>query len=153
MKRRHAQRGSSMVEFAIASSALFLVLFGIVEFGRAMYVYHAVANAARIGSRWAMVRGSQSCSGATGRALATCPATSAEISDYVKSVVPLTDSEPLTVTATWPGGNQGCTAAAGVPAPGCVVVVTASNRFNFAIPFVSTSNWQISSTSQMTISQ
>lgn len=140
-----------MVEFAVASTALFLILFGVIEFGRAMYMYHAVANAARIGSRWAMVRGSQSCSYPTGKALATCPATSAEIASYVQSVVPLDDSSALTVTASWPGGGQNC--AAGVPTPGCTVAVTAQNQFNFALPFVSPVNWTISSTSQMTISQ
>lgn len=140
-----------MVEFAFASSALFLLLFGLTEFARAMYVYHAVANAARIGSRWAMVRGSDSCSYATGKALAACPATSDEIAAYVKSVVPLDDSSALTVTASWPGVPQGC--AVGVPTAGCAVLVTAKNDFNFAIPFVSSQTWQISSSSQMSISQ
>lgn len=141
-----------MVEFAVASTALLLLVFGLIEFARGMYTYHAVANAARIGSRWAMVRGTQSCSGATGRQLATCPATSDEVQTYVRSVVPMSDSNDLNVSATWPGGNQGCKSADHHTA-GCVVVVTASNNFDFAIPFVSTTELQISSTSQMIISQ
>lgn len=151
MNRKHAQRGASMVEFAFASAALFLVLFGLVEFGRAMYMYHAVANAARIGSRWAMVRGTKSCDGATGKALATCPATSDEVQDYVRSVVPLEDSSALTVAASWPGGTPTC--VAGVPTPGCPVVVTVSNAFYFAIPLISNQPLQLSSSSQMSISQ
>lgn len=98
-----------------------------------------------------MVRGSQSCSYPTGKALATCPATSDEVSAYVKSVVPLDDSGALTVAASWPGGTSTC--AAGVPTPGCPVVVTVSYPFNFAIPFVSNQTLQLSSASQMTISQ
>lgn len=152
MNPRHGERGSSMVEFAIVSVALMLMLLGIVEFGRAMYTYHAVANAARIGSRWAMVRGSLSCSGATGRALATCPADQAEIQSYVISAVPTVDASSLSVTPSWPGGNPGCPTAQ-FKSPGCVVQVTVTDRFNFALPFISTATWNISSTSEMIISQ
>lgn len=37
---------------------LLLLIAGILEFGRALYTYHTVSNAARLGSRWAMLRGS-----------------------------------------------------------------------------------------------
>jgi Flp pilus assembly protein TadG len=141
-----------MVEFAIATAALLLVIFGIVEFARFMYTYHAVANAARIGSRWAMVRGTQSCSTPTGKALATCPATEAEIQAYVQSVVPMDDSAALTVTANWTTG-RGCSSSTDLHMPGCVVQVTASNPFGFAVPFVSNNILTVSSTSQMVISQ
>ena len=54
-----AQRGSSMVEFVIAAMLLMLFVFGIIDFGRALYTYHAVSDAARLGSRFAIVRGSK----------------------------------------------------------------------------------------------
>lgn len=153
MKTRHSERGASMVEFAIASTALLLIVFGTVEFGRAMYSYHAVANAARIGSRWAMVRGSASCATPVGRALATCPATSDEVQTYVRSQVALADSSSLNVSAAWPGTNAGCKGKSTTQSAGCAVVVTANDTFNFALPFISTTNWTISSTSEMIISQ
>jgi len=148
----NAQRGASMVEFAVAASAFMLVMFGIVEFGRVMYTYHTVSNAARIGSRWAIVRGS----GCT--VVDHCSATSSDVSDYVQSVVPMVDSGSMTVTAKWttttdpsasctattPGGNNGA---------GHVVCVTVSYPFNFAIPFVSNNALTLSSTSRMVIAQ
>jgi Flp pilus assembly protein TadG len=140
-----------MVEFAIACSALLIVIFGIVEFARFMYTYHAVANAARIGSRWAMVRGTQSCSMPTGQALVACPATAAEVQAYVQSVVPMDDSASLTVDVQWPGGSY-CTTG-DVHAAGCPVVVTASNPFGFAVPLIPIKLFTVTSQSQMTISQ
>ncbi len=152
-----------MVEFAVAATALLLVLFGIVEFSRLLYTYHAVANAARIGSRWAIVRGTVSCGYATGQALkndpnyGTCPADQTEIQKYVRSVVPMEDASVLTVTAAWsaPSSTGGCTTrTTDLHGAGCIVAVTVKNTFNFAVPFVSTTkNIVISSTSQEAISQ
>ncbi len=149
---KHGERGASMVEFAIASTAIMLVMFGILEFGRALYIYHTVSNAARIGSRWAMVRGS-GCD-----TLDHCGATSSDIADYVTRQVPMLDSGTLTVTAKWStakGPSSTCTSKSptGDNASGYVVCVTASYPFNFAIPFVSNTPLTISSTSSMVISQ
>jgi Flp pilus assembly protein TadG len=156
MKR--TQRGASMVEFAISASALLLIMFGILELGRVMYTYHTVSNAARLGSRWAMVRGS-ACT-----QLDHCNATSSDIQNYVLSVVPMVDASSTTapgcssaglcVNATWssstdPGVDCGNT---GTNDPGHLVCVTVSYPFNFAIPFVSTTALTLSSTSKMVIS-
>jgi len=151
MRQKHFERGSSMVEFAFAAMALFLVLFGIIEFGRMLYTYHTVSNAARLGARWAMVRGTASCSGAVGKQLSACPANQNEVQSFVQSQVTLLGPGTLTVTATWPGGNAGCNSADSHAAP-CVVVVTASHDFTFLIPFVGT-KLTIASTSKMDIAQ
>jgi Flp pilus assembly protein TadG len=151
MKHRF-ERGSSMVEFCVVASALFLVLFGVLEFGRMLYIYHTVSNAARIGARWAIVRGAQSCGYAVGKALSSCPASQSEIESFVQSQVPLLDSGSITVTASWPGGTNGCPAGA-TQSAGCPVIVTASHNFNFAIPYVDSAQIPISSSSQMIIAQ
>lgn len=131
-----------MVEFAIVATAFLLLMFGIMDFGRAIFTYHAVANAAREGSRYAMVRGS-SCT-VTG-----CPATSATIQTYVRGRNgTLMTPSSITVTASWPG-TTGC--AAGSNAAGCKVAVTVSYPFHFAaLPFA---DLTMSSTSTMIISQ
>src|SRR6202011_4519957 len=67
--RAVSERGSALVEFAIASTVALTMIFGIIDFGRGLYTYHLVANAARAGSRWAMVRGN-TCTAAG------CPVTS-----------------------------------------------------------------------------
>lgn len=152
MSTAHSQRGASMVEFSIIAGALMLIMFGIMEFGRMLYVYHTVSNAARIGARWAMVRGSASCAYPVGQALASCPASQTEIESYVQSQVPLLDSGTISVTTSWPGGTDGCLAA-DTKAAGCPVLVTAAHTFNFAIPYVDSAQIPITSSSQMIIAQ
>jgi Flp pilus assembly protein TadG len=156
----HSQRGASMVEFAISASALLLIMFGILEFGRVMYTYHTVSNAARLASRWAMVRGS-GCS-----VLDHCNATQTDIQNYVTSIVPMVDNTSSTasgcsqaglcVTASWstssdPSVDCSATDPAGNNTAGHLVCVTVSYPFNFAIPFVSNSALTLSSTSKMVI--
>lgn len=148
---KHFQRGAGMVEFAIAATALLLVMFGILEFGRVMYTYHTVSNAARLGARWAIVRGSN-CS-----VLDHCNATSSDIQTWVQSQVPLVDSGVLSVAATWstskdPSVNCSVTDPSGNNVQGHLVCVTVSYPFNFALPFVSRTALTLSSTSKMVIS-
>lgn len=50
-KRLRVTRGQALVEFALVLPFFLLVLFGIVEFGRALLWSHNLANASRIGCR------------------------------------------------------------------------------------------------------
>jgi hypothetical protein len=52
MKR---QCGAAMVEFAIIGALFFMVLFGIIEMGRAFFVHNALQEAVRRGARVAAV--------------------------------------------------------------------------------------------------
>src|SRR5437588_7312275 len=45
------RRGVVAMEFAIVASLLFILLLGMIEFGRAMMVLNVVSNAARAGAR------------------------------------------------------------------------------------------------------
>lgn len=160
---RHGERGSSMVEFAIAATVLLLLLFGIVQFGRALYMYHTVSNAARIGARWAMVRGSFSCSAVN--PVDNCSASPSAVQTYVQSVVPIADSGTLSVATTWSSASLKSATCPSPPNPGPgslttgtngqghLVCVTVTYPFKFAIPLLSTATWNLSSTSQMFISQ
>ncbi len=53
--RRRDRRGQSAVEFALALPLLILLLVGIFDFGRAIYVSSTISNAARVGNRVAIV--------------------------------------------------------------------------------------------------
>lgn len=55
MKRRKS-RGQAMVEFALLSSLLFLLVMGIFDFGRAIAVYINIAEAAHEGARQLVLR-------------------------------------------------------------------------------------------------
>lgn len=57
---RHARavtgsRGQGLVEFALLLPVLLLILFGLFDFGRAIFAYNTVSNAAREGARIAIV--------------------------------------------------------------------------------------------------
>ena len=55
MTLRHTQSGLATVEFAIVGATFFLVLFGVLEFGRALFVWNTLNEVTRRGARVATV--------------------------------------------------------------------------------------------------
>ena len=49
------ERGSTLVEYAIAATVFMTVMFAVIEFGRALWVHNALADAARRGARYAVL--------------------------------------------------------------------------------------------------
>jgi Flp pilus assembly protein TadG len=119
------------VEFGLAALVFLMVLFGIMEIGRAIHAYHFVDTAARAATRYAIVRGSDSPS----------PASAADIQSFVKGLG--FDPAALTVSTTWTPNN----------APGSAVQVTVQYNFRRAVPFWPTATMVLTSSSQMVISQ
>ncbi|HVN68612.1 MAG TPA: TadE/TadG family type IV pilus assembly protein [Candidatus Binatia bacterium] len=145
--RLHYERGASIPETAIVIGVLLALILGIMDFGRAMYTYAFIAQITREGARWATVRGSQ-CA-----LLDNCNATSAQIQTYVRGLSEgLTTPSNINVTATWP--STSCPAGSSGNAPGCAVSVNTTYQYKFTlIPFLASLPLNISSTSQMVISQ
>lgn len=153
MTPRKSQRGSSLAETAIVMTALLALLFGIVDFGRATYTYAFVAQLARQGARWAMVRGS------TCTALDHCNASRNEIQNYVQSLsVGATSANNIVLAPgspmyTCPLGSNAQNA------PGCVISLTVQYPFNFMLPYMPKNGVGgpltilMKSTSQMVITQ
>ncbi len=56
LERRRQSRGQAMVEFALLSVLLFLLVMGIFDFGRAIAVYINIAEAAHEGARQLVLR-------------------------------------------------------------------------------------------------
>jgi Flp pilus assembly protein TadG len=52
---RGTQRGVTCVEFAIVAAVLFIAMFGVIEFGRALFVANALAEGTRRGARVAAI--------------------------------------------------------------------------------------------------
>ena len=48
---RESERGQSLVEFTMILPILLILLFALVDFGRAFYTWMLVTNAAREGAR------------------------------------------------------------------------------------------------------
>lgn len=115
-----------MVEFSIVAFLFVLVLLGIGEFGIATWAKNSVANAAREGTRFAIVRGQKSGQVTAPDAVRT----------YVQSRASIS---PITVTTVWtPDKEAGSTVA--------VTVTYAFKRVGLIIP-----NKTLSSTSRMIV--
>ena len=56
-RRKQARRGSTIVEFALVTLLLMVVLFAGIEFDRMILVYTTVADCAKVGVRYAIVHG------------------------------------------------------------------------------------------------
>lgn len=50
---RENERGSTLVEFAIGATVFMTAMFGVLEFGRALWTHNALTDAARRGARYA----------------------------------------------------------------------------------------------------
>jgi Flp pilus assembly protein TadG len=136
--RSTRERGSAVIEFAAVFTVLFMFLFAIMDLSRALYCYHFIANAAREGTRYAMVRGSTCTSWTT-----ACPASSTDIQNYLKSVPAGINPASLTVTTTWTPNNT----------PGSVVQVQVQYSFQPIFPLLPKAALVMTSSSQMVISQ
>ncbi len=106
-ERLSGRGGSSLVEFAIVSVQLFIVMFAMFEFARALIVYNTVANAARVGARYAIVHGSTT--NGTGVDGPSGPGSNPTnvvnvVKDYAKPG--LLDLNSLTVTVTYPDASN-----------------------------------------------
>lgn len=160
MKRRWLaeEDGSALVETAIACTLLAAVVIGTMQACLALYAYHYTAQVARMATRYAMVRGSESCTSTPN--LAQCNASAADITNYVQNLgFPGIKSASVNVTTTWCASNgtapaTWATCSSGTTnAPGNLVRVVVSYPYTLAIPFASAMSIQVSSTSQVVISQ
>lgn len=144
------EEGQSTLETALSAIAVLTLFLGVMEMCLALYTYHFVSEAAREGTRYAMVRGS-SCSGFA----SACPAQASDVQTYVRGLgFPGIVPANVTVTTTWPTTGSSCTPSS-LPCnnPGNFVQVTVQYRFPLSIPFVSASTLPLTSTSKMAISQ
>ncbi len=120
--------GNVLIEFALSSTLLFLVMFGVIDFSRIFSVACAVEGAARAGTQYGMLSpahyndftgmqnaalanagspsgmtatASQFCACSIGGAQLSCPATCSTGSPetYIQMVI----SMPYTTTFSYPG--------------------------------------------------
>ena len=100
-----ARRGNTQVEFALVAVQLFLVIFAAVEFCRMVLVYTNIANAARVGARYAITHGSKRTgtgpNGPSGPGN-NPPEILSVIRDYARGG--LLDPSDLQITVTYPQG-------------------------------------------------
>ena len=176
------EEGNTLVEMALVSAFVFLpLIFGIIQFSFALYAYNFVNMSARQATRYAVVRGIESCviaptfpncnmgpdtaSGAN----ATAPSA---LQTYVRGLAyPGIDPNSITVTTTYlsqhvtsgAGGfsttawDSTCTTtntynAQPCNTPGNAVQVQVVYQFPLVVPFWKSATLNLKGTSQMVIS-
>ena len=146
------RRGQALLEFAMVALVALMLILGIVEFGRLLLVYTTVADAARIGTRYAITHGTPPAGPST-----TGTATSTDVSNMqsaVQTVVksflaPATvniNAAGLSINTTFPNKVCGSSTCTGTT-PGNLVQVTVSYPYDLLISYFPI-NVTLSSTSE-----
>jgi Flp pilus assembly protein TadG len=151
------EEGSAIMETAMSSIILLTFLFGVIETGFALYSYHFISEAAREGTRYAIVRGSTTgASNCTAPGPPTCKAQSADVQTYVKGLgFPGINPGNLTVTPTWSAYANGssCPPAGPCNSPGNLITIQVQYSFPLTVPFIPAHTFAMSSTAAMIIQQ
>lgn len=151
------EQGSGLVEFAVSALVFLTVVFGVMDFSRAIYIDLFLANTAREAARYASVHGASwgsSCSSSTSM---SCSATAANVTAYAQSLASAgIKPASLSVSTVWPGtkGNgSDCSAQNVNNSVGCVVAVTTTYPLTFISPLLPHTTYTLTSTSKATIAQ
>ena len=117
--------GQSLVEFALILPVLLLIFMGIVDFGRAIYAYNSVSNAAREGARLGIV---DQRTGTGGAYLAAIEAANQA------TALGLSPTNPSQVLVTFPDPSvtHNCQAIS----VGCPISVRVQYQFNAITPII-----------------
>lgn len=110
---RRDQRGTAVVEFALVAPILFLLVFGILDFGRALNYYNQLTQLAGQGARAAAVDGNPNGVGA---------ASGTSIQSQLVNTY---------ATGGIKNGIQACITNTSAPAAGQPVTVQTSYKFTF----------------------
>lgn len=118
---RSSQRGATLVEFAIALSIFLVAMFAVIEFGRALWVHNALADAARRGARYAVLHSASEIDSVKNVVVYGDPA------GGTQSVIPNLTTDNVSVNYSGFGLNQGT-----------ATVSVTNYQFQFVIPIVGT---------------
>jgi Flp pilus assembly protein TadG len=121
IRQRRRTEGQSLAEFAIVLPVLLVIFMGILDFGRAIYAYNTLSNAAREGARVAIV--DQTASGGV--------SAGAQRAADVATGLGLDPSADVDVDYTKPDGTA-CPARS----LGCIATVVVRHTFTAITPIV-----------------
>lgn len=116
------ERGATLVEFSIGVTVFLVSMFGVVEFGRALWTHNALSDAARRGARYATVHSAND---------------SAQIKNVVVYGDPAGGSQPLVPNLST--ANVSINYSNFALNKGTVSVSVTNYQFQFVLPLVSTS--------------
>jgi hypothetical protein len=151
LRQQHGEAGSALIELALSMLVFLTLLFGIIDVGRALFAYDWVSNAARLGSRFMMVRG-KNCTLLTGGCPATGTGPGSDIYNYITGPTVATGViNPANVTV-----NAYCyvTDTIATPPPcaaGAEVWVQVVYQFQFLSPLLPRQSWNMTSASERVV--
>ena len=134
--KKSKETGSTLVEFAIGATVFLTVMFGVIEFGRALWTHNALADAARRAARYAVNQPASSPAGTKTTGTNVGPSISA-IRNVAVYGDPAGGSQPL-VTDLTPANLNVQYTGFGV-GQGTVAVTITNYQFKFVMPIVGTS--------------
>lgn len=163
---RLGEQGSAIAETALASALMLGVVLGLFEMFLAFYSYHYVSYAARDAARYAIVRGSY-CNSDSNNLMPNCDVTSGELQTYVRGLgFPGINASNVTVSASWLSAvhtetstsiTTSWSSCGNAPTncddPGNAVQVTVVYPLAVPLPFFNKLSLNLTSRSQMVISQ
>jgi Flp pilus assembly protein TadG len=137
---RARRRGQSLVEFALVTPIVILLLVGLLDLGRGVFAYNSLANAARAGARIATVNQievSPDCENDRPVvdpadphwSIKACAVAAANALGISQSAVTVAYSAPA-------GSSLQCPGAGSVLAVGCIAEVTVEHRYEPLTPLV-----------------
>jgi Flp pilus assembly protein TadG len=163
MTRRNKPRGQAMVEFALIFPIFILLLVGIFDLGRVIWVNDTLATAAREAARFAIVHGPKS-------ACPVGPSTVIPVYDAASCPFPAPSRQAIKdVAQTWAAGTSAdvtvsvcygavtsCTSDTDAPnattVRGTQVMVTVTSLVNLSVPsLLGFSGFDLSATSTMLV--
>ena len=128
--RRQRRRGAVLIETALIYPLMFMIIFGIILLGTAVFRYQEVAHCAREGARWAAVHGTKYCEENSKPAT-----TAADIFDKaIKPQAAAMRLSGLTSTVTW-NADQHQTTSVKVIVGGEVKLITTANTVSVTVNY------------------
>ena len=177
-KRSFREEGASLVETAIALALYLSLFFGFIEVSLALYTFNFVSDAAREATRWASVRGHNSCTVSSTfpscnllptSVTSTTNSANNPVLAYIDSLkYPALTASNVSADVTWWSASQdanghtswttqctGATDGSGNPCnqAGNAVKVVVTYSFPLSIPFWKKASLSLSSISQMMINE
>lgn len=115
------ERGATLVEFSIAVTVFLVAMFAVIEFGRALWVHNALADAARRGARYAVLHSSDNAAAVKNVVVYGNPA------GGTQATVPNLTTTNVSVTYSNFGLNEGT-----------ATVSITGYQFQFVVPIIGT---------------
>jgi len=106
-QKTRSERGQALVEFSLSAIVLLLLVFGMIDAGRAVWNYNTLSQATREGTRYAIVHGANSSDpSGPGSPYYSPPNSDENVTETVETFGPGLNPSRLAVTADWTDGTN-----------------------------------------------